>query len=152
MVDGGYRDGSLSAEVFAVLARRPGDYTSRAVLAALFPGKTALGPILGRMVKRGIVSETRLGFRLTQVRGALPDWRPPQPLPERGRAFLAAIIRRAHALRGRGLVIGAAELLREAATRVAPNPAAQDLYALADLFEHAPGLYPALDLPQRAAA
>jgi hypothetical protein len=127
-------------------------YTSRTVLAALFPGKTALGTVLGRMVKRGVIAETRLGYRLTQMRAALPEWRPPQPLPEHARPLLAAIIRRAHKLRERGLVTGAAELLREAAAKVAPHPAAQDLAALADLFEHAPTLYPVLDLPQRAAA
>lgn len=153
MVDGGYRQGSLSAEVFATLAQQPGAYVSLTALKALFPGKTALDSILGRMVKRGLVCQNRLGYRLTQMQPPpASNWRVPEPLPEEHRARLDELVRRAHAWRAQGLVNSAADLLRDAAARLSWHPAAQDVAALADLFEHAPSLYPVLDLPQRAAA
>lgn len=153
---GELKPGSLAFRLLAMVAEGCGATVSREGMAQRLPAKDRcwFARTLASLELAGLITESAGGYRLA-------DARPPEaaiierisaPLSQPVRQCLAAIIRRAHLLRERGIVVGAAELLREAAGRLAPHHAAQDLLALADLFEHASGLYPVLDLPQRAAA
>lgn len=153
---GELKPGSIAARLLAMIAEGAGASVSRNEMAPRLPAKDRcwFARTLVSLQQSGLIVETAGGFRLADARSpeAPIIERVSPPLSEHVRQCLAAIIRRAHLLRERGIVVGAAELLRAAAEKLAKHPAAQDLNALADLFEHAPGLYPVLDLPRRAAA
>lgn len=153
---GELKPGSVAARLVAIVAEGFGEAVSRSEIARRLksPERCWLDRTLGSLQLAGLIVAAGGGYRLAAARPAEPPLveRTAAPLPEQTKALLAAIIRRAHALRGRGLVVGAAALLREAARRLGRHPAAEDLSALADLFDHAPSLYPQLDLSARAAA
>ncbi len=153
---GELKPGSLAARLLAMVAEGLGATVARDDLARRLPGKDRcwFARTLASLELAGLITASAGGYRLADARPPEPAIieRIVPPLSEPVRQCLAAIIRRAHLLRERGIVVGAAELLRAAAEKMARHPAAQDLAALADLFEHAPSLYPVLDLPQRAAA
>lgn len=153
---GELKPGSIAARLLAMVAEGQGASVSRNEMAPRLEAKERcwFARTLASLVHSGLIVETAGGFRLadaTAPEPAIIEKITPQ-LPERSRQLLAAIIRRAHLLRERRMIVGACELLRAAAEKIAPHQVAQDLQALADLFEHAPSLYPVLDLPQRAAA
>lgn len=153
---GELKPGSIAAQIFAIITEGLGAAVSRNEIGKRLLGQDRawLGRTLSSLQLAGLIVEAVGGYRLAEVRPAEPPLleRTAPPLSEQTRQVLAAIIRRAHRLRGQGIVVGAAELLRAAAERLGRHPAASDLAALADLFEHCNGLYPALDLSQRAAA
>ncbi|AZO77740.1 MULTISPECIES: hypothetical protein [unclassified Bosea (in: a-proteobacteria)] len=150
------KPGSIAAQVLSMVAEGQGAAVSRNDIGKRLQAQDRrwLGRTLGTLQLSSLIVEVAGGFRLADAAAPEPPFteRLAPPLPEHSRSILAAIVRRAHRLRAGGIVVGAAELVRSAARKVAPHPAAQDLSALADLFEHAPALYPVLDLPQRTAA
>ncbi|PZR94145.1 MAG: hypothetical protein DI537_08635 [Stutzerimonas stutzeri] len=153
---GDLKPGSLAARIAAIVAEGFGEAVSRQAISARLAGSERcwLGRTLSSLQLAGLIVEAADGFRLAE--GRAPEAplveREAPPLAEHSRQILAALIRRAHRLRASGMIVGAAELLRDAAERLGRHPAANDLQALADLFEHAPTLYPTLDLRARAAA
>lgn len=153
---GELKPGSLAARLLAMVAEGLGATVARDDMARRLPGKDRcwFARTLASLELAGLIVEVAGGYRLADARPSEPAIieKITPPLSEHVCQCLAAIIRRAHLLRERGIVVGAAELLRATAEKLAKHPAAQDLEALADLFEHAPTLYPVLDLPQRAAA
>jgi hypothetical protein len=153
---GELKPGSIAARVLAMVTEGAGAAVSRNEIGRRLVAQDRrwLGRTLGTLQRSRLIVEAPGGYRLADAAAPEPAIRErvTPPLPEHAKRLLGAIIRRAHALRGRGIVVGASELLRAAADKVAPHPASKDLAALADLFEHAPTLYPVLDLPERVAA
>lgn len=153
---GELKPGSIAAQVVGIVAEGQGAAVSRNEIGKRLKAQDRrwLGRTLGTLQLSRLIVEVAGGFRLALATAPEPPCmeRVTPPLSERTVSFLAAIIRRAHEMRGRGIIVGASEFLRDAARRIGRHPAADDLEALADLFEHAPTLYPTLDLPLRAAA
>lgn len=153
---GELKPSSIAGRIAAIVAEGLGEAVTRGEIAQRLARseRSWLDRTLRSLQLSGLLMEGAGGYRIAQARPSEPPLiePPTPPLSERTRLLLAAIIRRAHRLRAQGIVVGASELLRSAAERLGRHPAADDLAALADLFEHAPTLYPVLDLPQRAAA
>lgn len=141
---GEIKPGSLSARVLELVEAHGGAPVSRAAISQQFsPAERRwLHRALDCLIKNGRVRETCDGYVPAHLAStAVSEAVPGETMPAAVRRTLAEIIHRAHEHRRAGSRGSAAALLRRAAARVRLRHVAEDLAALSDLFEHAPGFY-----------
>lgn len=141
---GEIKPGSLSDRVLVLVEAGDGTPVARASIAQQVSAaeRRWLHRAFDCLVKNGRVRETGGGFVPAHlIAAAVPETVPGETMPEGVRRTLAEIVMRAHEYRRAGLPGSAVALLRRASARVRLRHVAEDLAALSDLFEHAPGFY-----------
>ncbi len=152
---GAIKPGSVSDIILTRIKAGAGAPVPRCELARRLEGRARrwLGQSLGALALAGHIVSTPGGYRLAGVAAEAPlRERKPCILPEPLRQALEPILLRSRRHAEAGRPCDAAALLHRAAARVSLDFVAEDLRALADLFEHAGQPYRDVDLSRRAAA